>query len=96
MHGLMDCLDATHTFEDKRGVVHTVTDYKTILGAVTLALAYTDGKPVERREVITRHSTSLEELKKQSKSSPELRKALHELLGQDDVIQVPKSKSKKD
>lgn len=92
IHGLIDCLDATYTFEDKRGTIHTCTDFKTILGAVNTALAYTDGKPIERREVITRHSTSLEELKSQAKTSPELRKALQELLG-DDMKQAKKPKS---
>lgn len=78
--GLEDCLNATITMKDEDGKLHTMPDFKTILGAITLALAYTAGKPVERREVITRHSTSLDELRKMRQSSPELKKAIEELM----------------
>jgi len=75
------CLSATHSFYDViTGKIITVPDYKTILVAVQTTLAYTDGRPVERREIITRHATTLEELKAKAKSSPELRAAIQELL----------------
>jgi hypothetical protein len=78
--GLDDCLNATITMKDENGVLRTFPDFRTILGAITLAIAYTAGKPVERREVITRHATTLDELKAQAKASPELRRAVRELL----------------
>jgi len=78
------CLSATHSFYDvNTGKMITVPDYKSILVAVQTALAYTDGKPVERREIITRHVSTLEELRAQAKASPELRQAISELLSAD-------------
>lgn len=41
---------------------------------------YTDGKPVQRREIITKHATTLEELRIQAKASPQLHKAIASLL----------------
>jgi hypothetical protein len=35
---------------------------------------------VERREIIPRHATTLEELRAKAKASPELRRAISELL----------------
>lgn len=86
--GLEDCLNATVTIMGKNGQLHTSPDFKTIIVAVQTALAYTDGKPIERREVITKHMTTLEELKSKAKSSPELRKAIAELLDEKNVAQV--------
>lgn len=86
--GLEDCLNATITMKDEEGKLHTMPDFKTILGAITLTVAYTAGKPVERREIITKHLTTLEDLKAQAKSSPELRKAISELLDEKQVSQV--------
>ena len=58
----------------------TYDDGATQIKAALGLLAYTDGKPVERREVITRKATTLEELKAQAQASPEMKRALRELL----------------
>lgn len=81
--GLDDCLEATVTMKDADGTLKTFPDFKTILDAIKTILAYTQGKPVERREIVTRHTTSLDDLRAQAKNSPELRRAISELL--DDV-----------
>ena len=82
VEALERCLEATHNFYDVIAQkVITFPDYKTRLAAVIIVLAYTDGKPVERREIVTRHATTLDELKAKAKSSPELRAAIQELLG---------------
>lgn len=88
--GLEDCLNATVTMRNEDGKLETFPDFKTILGAIQLVLAYTIGKPVERREFVTRQVTTLEDLKQQSKS-PEFRRALQELLddAEKPVRQVP-------
>jgi hypothetical protein len=75
------CLEATHSFYDIiTGKVITFPDYITRLAAVIIVLAYTDGKPVERREMVTRPAPTLEELREQAKASPALREAIAELL----------------
>ena len=53
---LGECLQATHSSYDLRSSeIITTPDYQTRLAAVVTVLAYTDGRPVERRELITRH-----------------------------------------
>ncbi len=59
----------------------TYDDGPTQVKAALGLLAYTDGKPVERREIITRRAPTLEDLQKQAKS-PEFRRALEELLAE--------------
>jgi len=73
----------------KHGKIHTRVDFKTILGGVNTALAYTDGKPVERREIVTSTMTTLESLRAQAKASPELRKAIVDLLDEKSVDLKP-------
>ena len=75
------CLEATHSFYDiVTEKVISVPDYRTRLAAVTMVLAYTEGLPVERREMVTRRFTTLEDLEKQTQNSPEFRRGLQELL----------------
>ena len=78
--GLEECLDAKMTMKNDEGKIVEYTDFRTILGAITLILAYSDGKPVERREIVTRNMTSLQDLQDKAKKSPELRAAIEELL----------------
>jgi len=74
-------LEATHDFYDlDSGQIIQRPDYKTQLAAAIAALAYTDGRPVERRELITRKVSTLEDLRAKAKQSPELRAAIEELL----------------
>lgn len=89
--GLEECLDAKITMKNEDGKIIEYTDYRTILGAIQTVLNYTAGKPIERREVITRHATTLEELQKQAKGSPEFRRVLRELLDEKPVGQAPKA-----
>jgi hypothetical protein len=77
---LEKCLDATYTMKNEDGKIQTFIDFKTIVAAIQTILNYTDGRPVERREVVTRKATTLEELQAQAKNSPELRKSLQALL----------------
>lgn len=80
MDKLLACLEATRSFTDIAGNVHTEPDWKTIQSACVALLAYTDGKPIERREVITKHFDSLDDYGDRLKKSPALRKAMGELL----------------
>jgi hypothetical protein len=90
VEGLEQCLKATHGFYDIMAEeVITFPDFKTKLGAIQTILAYTVGKPVERCEVITKHHTSLEDLRDQAKASPELRRKIQELLDEKPVRPVP-------
>jgi len=93
--GLEECLDAKMTMKNDEGKIVEYTDFRTILGAITLILAYSDGKPVERREIVTRNMTSLQDLQDKAKKSPELRAAIEELLkdAEKPVRQVAKSGS---
>ena len=84
--GLEDCLSATVTVCGGDGKLCTYPDSKTRLSAITLGLAYTAGKPVERREIMTRTMTTLETLREQTKASPEMRRALMKLLDEKPVI----------
>jgi len=78
---LEECLEATNTIYDiKAKVLRKFPNFKTKLGAIQIILAYTASKPVERREIIPRHVTTLEELRAKAKASPELRRAISELL----------------
>jgi hypothetical protein len=71
VEALERCLEATHSFYDIiTEKVITVPDYKTRLAAVIIVLAYTEGRPVERREIVQRNTKTLEELKAQAKASP--------------------------
>ena len=75
------CLEATNDFFDmETGQIIHFPDYKTQLAAAIVALAYTDGRPAERREIITRNVSTLEDLRDRAKNSPELRAAIEELL----------------
>ena len=75
------CLNATHSFYDViAGEVITFPDYKTRLAAAIIVLAYTDGKPVERREIVQRNVPTLEQLREQARNSPEMQRAVRELL----------------
>lgn len=80
MEWLVKCFEAKRSFCAMDGTVHSEPDWKTILGAIQTGLAYTDGKPIERREVITKHFDSLEDYGERMKKSPALRKAMGELL----------------
>ena len=83
VEALERCLEATHSFYDIiTEKVITFPDYKTRLAAVIIVLAYAEGKPVERREIVTRHFETLEELRARVKASPEFQRALRELLGE--------------
>lgn len=80
-------------FDLKAKKMVTYDDCKTQTAAAVAILAYTDGKPVERREIIQRNITSLEDLRERAKKSPELRVAIAELLDEKPVAQVPNKKS---
>ena len=87
VEALERCLEATHNFYDVIAQkVITFPDYKTRLAAIITVLAYTDGKPVERREIITKHFETLEELQARVKASPEFQRALRELLDESHSI----------
>jgi hypothetical protein len=88
---LEKCLEATYTLKSESGELVMYDDFKTIVTAIQTILHYTDGKPVERREVITRKATTLEELRQQAKNSPELRRSLKELLAGSETIDIKKS-----
>ncbi len=67
-----------YDFRNKQMV--TCDDFKTQVAAATVLLAYTDGKPIERREIVQRNVSTLEDLRKRAKASPELRRAVRDLL----------------
>jgi hypothetical protein len=74
-------LEATSRFYDViNDTFIDVPDHRIRLAAAMAALAYTDGRPVERRELITRNVSTLEDLRAKAKQSPELRAAIEELL----------------
>ena len=81
VEALERCLEATHSFYDIiTEKVITFPDYKTRLAAVIIVLAYTEGRPVERREIVQRNVPTLEQLREQARNSPEMQRALRELL----------------
>ena len=84
--GLEDCLNATTQIKDADGNIKEYTDFRTILGAIQTILNYTDGRPVERREVITRKAVTLEDLQAKADGSPELRAAIEALLRPEKTI----------
>lgn len=81
LDALEECLSAecrVYDIAQKELVVYA--DGKTRLGAAMGILAYSAGKPIERKEVFTHNADSIEALTSRVKSSPELRKALREML----------------
>jgi len=74
-------LEANLTYWDvtaKRMV--TVPDHKTRERCATRILEYAEGRPVERREVLTKTITSQEDVIAMAKASPAMKAALRELL----------------
>ena len=67
-------------YDLKNKVLVTYDDGKTQIASALGILAYTDGKPVERREIIQRTFTSLEDIKAQIKKSPEMKRAILALM----------------
>lgn len=82
---IAELLHATHVTSGNR----TIADNRAREAGLKLLLGYVIGLPVERREVITRHATTLEEVKGMAKASPQLRKALAELMDEKTVTEVP-------
>lgn len=81
LDALEECLQAECVMFDKNtGSVVTVADGKTRLGAALGVLAYSAGKPVERKEIITHSADSVEGLMARVKSSPELLKKMIDML----------------
>jgi hypothetical protein len=80
INGLEACLQATVTICGADGKLHSNPDFKTRLGAITLIVSYTAGRPIERKEVIVHTTKTLEELRAQAKSSPELTRSIEGLL----------------
>ena len=90
VEALERCLEATSRFYDVlNDTFIDVPDHRVRLAAAIAALAYTDGRPIERREIVARHMTTLEDLRAKAKASPELRRAIEELLDEKPV--TPKS-----
>jgi hypothetical protein len=89
---LGECLSAELKFWDltKKAIV-TYPDGKTRLAAAMGILAYTDGKPIERREIITRKATTLDNLKDMAKNSPELRRSMQAIVDEASVNTIPHS-----
>lgn len=79
---LLEGLEAERSFYDA-GSKSTLTepDYKTRVTAAEILLAYTDGKPIERKEIVKMTMDSMESYTERIKRSPELRAKLRELLG---------------
>jgi hypothetical protein len=84
---IAELLHATHVTSGNR----VITDNRALEAGLKLLLGYLIGLPVERREVIMRQVTTLEDLQAQAKSSPELRRALAELLDEKVPWKVDKS-----
>ena len=73
---IAELLDATHVTAGNR----TIADNRAREAGLKLLLGYLIGLPVQRQEIITRHTSTLEELQAKVKNSPELRRAIAELL----------------
>lgn len=94
LDALEECLEAESMMFDKSsGCVEKIADGKTRLGAAQTILAYSAGKPIERKEIISSNADSIESVMKRIQTSPELRKAMREVLDQTEksVIDVTKS-----
>lgn len=89
---LEEGLEATHAHYDitQKKVVYT-PDHKTRLAAAATLLAYTDGKPIERREKVTVIQESAETIRARIGNSPALRKAMRELLDEGEFNKIPDS-----
>lgn len=91
---LEECLGAeSRVYDMSAKELVTYADGKTRLGAAMGILAYSAGKPIERKEIISSNADSLESVMKRIQSSPELRKAMREVLDQTEkaVVEVGKS-----
>lgn len=92
LDALEECLSAecrVYDIAQKELVVYA--DGKTRLGAAMGILAYSAGKPIERKEIITHNADSVEALMARVKSSPELlRRMIDMLVGAEKaVVSVP-------
>jgi len=66
---IREAKQACHVYITKKGEVH-VPDHKTRLAAVALDLAYREGKPVERAEVLHGDAKDFPDLVEKLKQSP--------------------------
>ena len=81
---IAELLHATHVTSGNR----TIADNRAREAGLKLLLGYLIGLPVQRQEIFTRHTTTLDELKAQAKG-PELRAAIMELLDEKPVTGKP-------
>ena len=86
---IAELLHATHVTSGNR----TIADNRAREAGLKLLLGYLIGLPVQRQEIITRHTSTLEELQAKVKNSPEMRRAIAELLDEKSVVQVLPSKA---
>jgi hypothetical protein len=83
-------LTATRSYYDVlRKETLTEQDFKTQVQSAEILWAYDVGKPVERREVITRSFEGLEALEDRIKKSPELRRTMRLMLDNAEKVVEP-------
>jgi hypothetical protein len=77
---IRELMEATHTTKGGKQIV----DYRAREAGVKLALAYIEGTPIGRQQVMTVSVDSLDELQRRAQGSPALRTAVARLAGQRD------------
>jgi hypothetical protein len=91
---LEECLKAEVAICDKGAGVRILPDGKTRLNAALGILAYSAGRPIERKEIVQMTLDSTESYLDRIRKSPELRKKMAEMLADAEkkVVEVAKSK----
>lgn len=56
------------------------TDWKTLAGLIELGLAYTDGRPIERKEIVETRVDSITALAERVRKSPELLNTMRKMV----------------
>jgi hypothetical protein len=83
---LREAKAATHrVFDPATKQLIEVPDHKTRLAAITLELAYTEGRPIERQLVATGKFTDFQSVIERVKSSPVVRAALGDVIDVDSL-----------
>ena len=78
---LIDGLTSERSYYDVlRKSTVTEPDFKTRAQCAEILLAYTDGKPVERKEIIQHNADSMEALAARVKKSPELLSVMRKMV----------------
>lgn len=74
---LIECMDASRTFYSAtEKIMITEPDHKTRLAAITLALAYDEGTPIQRVSAVVSHHTPASETVEKYRQSPAMMAAI--------------------